>query len=135
MENLKEGALGIRNKLNVKEGDVLIGVFGRLTGDKGINEIVEAFERLSKISDTTKLLIVGEEEDKDRLLEKTKKAIEQNKRIIKTSWQKDLRPYFAAIDIFCLPSYREGFPQTPLEAQSFTEALCLHGHQGFNGSC
>jgi glycosyltransferase involved in cell wall biosynthesis len=118
MERLKIDALEIRNKLNVKEDDVLIGVFGRLTGDKGINEIVAAFEKLSKKCDTSKLLVVGGEEDKDRLPEKTKKGIEENKRIIKMSWQKDLEPYFAAIDIFCLPSYREGFPQTPLEAQA-----------------
>ncbi|MBN1796879.1 MAG: glycosyltransferase family 4 protein [Sedimentisphaerales bacterium] len=118
MEKLKKDGLGIRNKLNVKEGDVLIGIFGRLTGDKGVNEIVAAFERLSKKSDRIKLLIVGEEEEKDRLSEQTRKAIEENEKIIKISSQKDVKPYFSAIDIFCLPSYREGFPQTPLEAMA-----------------
>jgi glycosyltransferase involved in cell wall biosynthesis len=118
IEILKRDALRIRNELNIKEGDVLIGVFGRLTGDKGINEIVAAFEKLSQKYDTAKLLIIGEEEDKDRLSEKTRKAIEENEKIIKISSQKDLKPYFSAIDIFCLPSYREGFPQTPLEAQA-----------------
>jgi glycosyltransferase involved in cell wall biosynthesis len=44
--------------------------------------------------------------------------IANNTRIKPVGWQENPLPYYAAMDIFCLPSYREGFPQSPLEAQA-----------------
>lgn len=90
---------------------------GRLVGDKGVNELVEAFNRLSKDFYNIKLYLVGSLEPKlDPLKPTTLQAIRTNNQIIAFGQQKDVRPYLQASNIFVLPSYREGFPNVVLEA-------------------
>lgn len=108
----------MRSRLKIPLDSVVIGVFGRLTGDKGVNEIVAAFRQLTQQLNNVFLLVVGKQEEKDRLLPQTEQAIRNHPQIRTLGWQKTLLPYYATIDIFCLPSYREGFPQSPLEAQA-----------------
>lgn len=79
-------------------------------GDKGINELVNAFSAISKTSDKVKLLLVGPYEQKlDPLKKETLIEIESNSKIITTGFVKDVRPYFAVSDALAFPSYREGF--------------------------
>jgi glycosyltransferase involved in cell wall biosynthesis len=108
----------IRKSLKIPAEAIVIGVFGRLTREKGVNEMVSAFVKLSQQIDNIFLLVVGTQEEKDRLLPETEEIIRNHPRIRSLGWQKSLLPCYVAIDIFCLPSYREGFPQTPLEAQA-----------------
>lgn len=92
---------------------------GRLVGDKGVNELIDAFDRLSKEFEDIRLFLVGGKEEKlDPLSPKTLQKIESNERIIAVGKQSDVRPYLAASDIFVLPSYREGFPNVVLEASA-----------------
>lgn len=86
---------------------------GRMVGDKGINELVEAFKRLSNV----RLLLVGPMEEKlDPLKEKTICEIKNNPNIDWVGPQNDVRPFYVQADAFVFPSYREGFPNTVLEA-------------------
>ena len=106
----------IRRQLDVDNDFVFLFV-GRLVGDKGINELIAAFKKLCTDYEAVKLLLVGPYEDKlDPLKPETMQEIKNNKRIITTGSQKDVRPYYAASDAFVFPSYREGFPNTVLEA-------------------
>ena len=92
---------------------------GRLVGDKGINELVEAFVRLQSEIKNTRLLLVGTFEDKlDPLNSDTLQAIHSIDKIKVLGVKKgdELIAYYAASDCFVLPSYREGFPNTLLEA-------------------
>ena len=92
---------------------------GRLVGDKGINELVEAFVRLQSEIKNTRLLLVGTFEDKlDPLNSDTLQAIHSIDKIKVLGVKKgdELIAYYAASDSFVLPSYREGFPNTLLEA-------------------
>lgn len=90
---------------------------GRLVGDKGINELVEAFCRLNKELPTTRLLLVGAyEPELDPIKTEIIKEIENNPNIEAVGSQKDVRPWFAASDCHILASYREGFPNVVIEA-------------------
>jgi glycosyltransferase involved in cell wall biosynthesis len=94
---------------------------GRLVGDKGVNELVEAFNRLSQEHDDVKLHLIGGREDNlDPLRPETLEIIKSNNRIIEYGSQQDVRPFLKSADIFVLPSYREGFPNVVLEAMSMS---------------
>lgn len=99
--------------------DVFTFVFvGRIVREKGINELCEAFDLVSGIV-PARLIIVGFYEDNlDPISKKSREIINNNPSIesvgIKTG--DDLLAYYAAADCFVFPSYREGFPNTVLEA-------------------
>jgi glycosyltransferase involved in cell wall biosynthesis len=92
---------------------------GRIVGDKGINELVEAFVRLQKSQPKVRLLLVGNyEEHLDPLLPQTKALIDATPSIeaVGPQYGDNLKAYYAASDCFVFPSYREGFPNTVMEA-------------------
>lgn len=98
---------------------------GRMVRDKGINELVVAFEKLHQAHPDTRLLLVGPFEDAlDPVLPETKRMIEQHAAIEWIGWQKDIRPFLAASDVFVFPSYREGFPNVVIQAGAM-ELPCL----------
>jgi glycosyltransferase involved in cell wall biosynthesis len=98
--------------------DKLTFVFvGRLVADKGINELVEAFDIVSRNRNDVRLVLVGGQETKlDPLTDKTLATIEANENIVAVGQQSDVRPWLAAADVFVFPSYREGFPNVVIEA-------------------
>ena len=107
----------LKSKLNILPTDFVFIFVGRLVSDKGINELITAFEKLSAINHDVKLLLVGDFEEKlDPLLPETSNIISSNKNIISVGFQDDVRPYFAIASILVLPSYREGFPNVVLQA-------------------
>lgn len=92
---------------------------GRIVGDKGINELVEAFVRLNKEYPTARLALVGSyEANLDPLNPEILKTIEQNPCIdaCGAKYGDDLLVEYMKSDCFVMPSYREGFPNTVLEA-------------------
>ena len=108
------------NKLReIKRDDVFTFIFvGRIVRDKGINELIAAFDKLSQ-EHKVRLLLVGKFEDAlDPVSESTKKIIEVNSSIdyLGPQYGTDLLACYAASDCFVFPSYREGFPNTVLEA-------------------
>lgn len=91
---------------------------GRIVKDKGINELCEAFDKLSGIA-KTRLILVGPYEDNlDPISDKSRKIIENNPLIEAVGGKSgnELLAYYAAADCYIHPSYREGFPNTVLEA-------------------
>lgn len=102
-------------RLNIQKKDFVFIFVGRLVGDKGINELIDAFARI-KDSNVKLLLVGGLESDLDPLKSETIHEIDKNKNIISVGFQKDVRPYFAISHCLVFPSYREGFPNVVLQA-------------------
>lgn len=100
-----------------KEEVVTFCFVGRIVRDKGMNELVAAFQRLHQAYPNTRLVLVGPFEEKlDPVLPETRQVIEQQAAIEWMGWQNDIRPFLAASDVFVFPSYREGFPNVVLQA-------------------
>lgn len=110
----------IRDSLEIALDDFVFVFVGRLVGDKGINELLAAFELFSENSMETrapKLLLVGSfEANLDQLKKETLQKINSNINCIHVGFQIDVRPYLAIGDCFVFASYREGFPNVVLQA-------------------
>lgn len=103
----------IRESLGYADDDFVFGFIGRVTKDKGINELLQAF---LSIPDSAKLLIMGSAEGLDTLDKELLKKAKVNNDIKFHGAVSDVEKYFAAIDVLVLPSYREGFGNVIIEA-------------------
>ena|SRR5690606_35934932 len=105
----------LKKELGILSTDHVFIFVGRLVGDKGINELIEAFGKLE--TKNAKLLLVGSlESELDPLKEHTLNEINTNKNIVSIGFQSDVRPYFAISHCLVFPSYREGFPNVVMQA-------------------
>ena len=90
---------------------------GRLVADKGIRELTDAFFRLWEEGRKVHLLLCGETEAEDPLPDSTRHRMETCPCIhFSAGWLSDVRPWYAAADALVHSSYREGFPNTVIEA-------------------
>ena len=111
---VEEMAKGIKT-----EGIFTFIFVGRIVGDKGINELVSAFAELHKKYEKTRLLLIGNfEQHLDPLQAETLNVIDKHTSIesLGPKYGDELLAYYAASDCFVFPSYREGFPNTVMEA-------------------
>ena len=103
----------------IRKTDVFTFVFvGRIVKDKGINELCQAMEMLSGIAPVRLLLVGPYEDDLDPISQHSKDIIENNSSIVYlgSKYGDKMLAYYAAADCFVFPSYREGFPNTVIEA-------------------
>lgn len=113
-QEVEDMAKGIKT-----EGIFTFIFVGRIVGDKGVNELVSAFTELHKKYEKTRLLLIGNfEQHLDPLQAKTLNVIDKHISIesLGPKYGDELLAYYAASDCFVFPSYREGFPNTVMEA-------------------
>lgn len=109
----------LRNEIGIPQENFVFIFIGRLVRDKGVNELIEAFELLSEHHIKTSLLLVGGmESDLDPLLPKTLNCIKNHNAIFAVGTVPDVRPYLACSNALVFPSYREGFPNVVMQAAS-----------------
>ena len=108
----------LRKKIGLANNDLVVGFVGRIVKDKGINELVGAWKKINSTHKNAKLLLIGPIEKKDSVSAETLAEIENNNTIITTGNVGDVAPFYTVMDIFILPTYREGFPTVVLEASS-----------------
>jgi len=107
----------LKKQWSILPDDFVFVFVGRLVRDKGINELIAAFQQLSANHHKVKLLLVGNyEQDLDPLLPETLQIIENDENVIAVGFQQDVRPFFAVSNALVFPSYREGFPNVVLQA-------------------
>lgn len=112
-----------QNRLRAREeysaATPVIGFTGRLTCDKGIPELLQAFDRLLVQFPQAVLLLVGWFDDSEDALDAAERGyIETHPRIVCTGFVPDTAPYYHAMDVLVLPTWREGFPNAVLEASA-----------------
>ncbi|BAX82630.1 glycosyltransferase family 4 protein [Labilibaculum antarcticum] len=107
----------LQKELGLFNSDCVFCFVGRIVRDKGINELINAFQQLSIKYPNCKLILVGDyEADLDPISSETLKTIQDHASILEMGWQEDVRPFFAVSDVLAFPSYREGFPNVVMQA-------------------
>jgi glycosyltransferase involved in cell wall biosynthesis len=122
-----------RQSLGIPQEDFIFIFIGRLVSEKGINELVEAFNNLQAENQNISLLLVGPfEKELDPLKEKTFKTIQLHEKIFTTGYQEDVRPYLAVSNALTFPSYREGFPNVVMQAGAMNLPAIVSNINGCN---
>ena len=108
----------IREQCGLKECDKVIGFVGKFSKEKGCEELLSAFKEVSSVNRDAKLLFIGAVNGNDGVSLEMFDFFEQSIDIIKISNVDNIEKYLAAMDVFVLPSYREGFGMSVIEAQA-----------------
>lgn len=114
----KHASAALRASLRIDSDDLVIGFVGRLVVDKGIEDLICAWDLLKNRYSKIKLLLVGPFEERDAVCEEVKSTIRTDYTIVHTGLVSNPAAYYAIMDIFVLPSYREGLPTVIIEASS-----------------
>ena len=107
---------GLRRDLGVPDQSFVVGYVGRLTHDKGVEELVQATLKLAGDGRDVRLLMVGAFESGDPVDPECARLISTSALIHATGYVDDPKPYYPVMDLFALPSHREGLGNALLEA-------------------
>jgi glycosyltransferase involved in cell wall biosynthesis len=117
VERFSPGPSDVRARLAIPLDAPVVGFVGRLTRDKGIPELIEAFETILSEEPQARLLLVGWfDAAEDALAAHVCARIVSHPSIHCTGFVVDPAPYYKAMDLMVLASWREGFPNAVLEA-------------------
>jgi glycosyltransferase involved in cell wall biosynthesis len=114
----ENGARELRAKLGIDAGAPVVGFVGRLTRDKGIPELYEAYSLLRAQFPALKLLLVGDYERGDAVPSDIRDRLTADAGVVRSGWVADPALYYRVMDVLALPTYREGIGLVSLEAQA-----------------
>lgn len=106
----------LRRELRIPEDAVVIGFVGRLAREKGVAELLDAWRSLAEKHRDLHLLCVGWWENRDPVPSGVKTFLEEHPNAHLVGEQSDVARFYLVMDVVALPTYREGFPNVPLEA-------------------
>lgn len=118
-------------------GKIVIGFVGRVSQHKGAFELVDAFEEVYKLHPDTRLIMMGHIDCPDEF----KERYETHPGVIHIPFQDKVALYMSLFDIFVLPSWREGFPNVPIQAAAMGLPVIVSNatgcvdavNEGYNG--
>lgn len=117
----------IKKDLGLDAADIVFGFCGRICNDKGIPELVDAFERFQQRNPNlkAKLLFIGRFDSRDGISEQKKRQIERNKDIVVSGHinKTEIPYYYSLLDVFVFPSHREGFGMCVVEASAMERPI------------
>lgn len=123
----------LKKELGIHPLDTVFIFIGRIVADKGIHELIDAFQEFSSIKEHTKLILVGPlEQELDPIQEDTLHIIHTHPKIINLGFKKDIRPFLAISNVLVFPSYREGFPNVVLQASAMQLPCIVSNINGCN---
>ena len=110
----------IRRKYGIGENDFVYGFIGRITGDKGVNELFTAAKKRLQETEDTWLMLVGDLEKVYTLDQTLLQWAQNEKRVVFCGYTEVVEQYLSAMDVYILPSHREGFGSAVVEAEAMS---------------
>lgn len=98
----------VRARHGIARDAIVVGFVGRLSREKGIVELLEAFRELCRMRADLVLLLVGDYEHKQRPPVELIEFVADSPHVRHVGWQTDPLPFYGAMDMVVLPSHREG---------------------------
>jgi glycosyltransferase involved in cell wall biosynthesis len=122
----------VLREVGIESGDFVVGSVGRLVREKGFMELFAAMDHLSVRYPQIKLVVIGPRElDQDDALDPVYMDDLQERGIVRfVNWSNDMRPWYASMDVFVLPSYREGIPRACMEAAALKRPVVASDIRG-----
>lgn len=106
----------LRARYGIEKNARIIGYIGRIVRDKGIEELAAAWSVLAPQYPDVHLVLVGPLEPQDPVSPASLDALQSHPRVHFMDDTEDPAPYYSIFDVVTLPTYREGFPNVPLES-------------------
>ncbi len=106
----------LRSDLSIPADSPIVLFVGRLVRDKGIIDLAEAWRDIVSSVPSARLLLVGPYEPRDPVPPDVRRRLEQDPTVRHVGWTEKPAPYYALANVTVLPTYREGFPNVPLES-------------------
>ena len=133
--NSKTSADQIRDELGIGSGDIVIGIIGRVVREKGYVEWIMAAKEVLKKHKNIKFIAIGDtlESDRDGVKSELDRLINENginNNVIFTGSRSDIPELLSIMDIFTLPSYREGMPRSIIEAMCMAKPVVATNIRG-----
>jgi glycosyltransferase involved in cell wall biosynthesis len=127
---LDDRLAALRKGLGIPEGSLVVGAVGRLVAEKGYRELFAAAREIRRAKPDTRFLILGapDREKADAISSSEIARAEED--VIFTGWVDDVRDLMALMDVFVLPSYREGQPVSAIEAAAMGRPMVLSDIRG-----
>ncbi|WP_285522130.1 sugar transferase [Deinococcus rhizophilus] len=111
-----EETRALREALDLPEGTPVVGFVGRLARDKGLPELVSAYQALQLEVPEARLLLIGGEDAGDPVPPGVMETLGRLPGVLRTGLVPSATPYYPLMSVLALPTYREGFPAVALEA-------------------
>lgn len=134
--NLPFSRLKKREELGISGDAKVVGFIGRIVKEKGILDLIYAFDKvLAKIPEAL-LLVIGDNLANERDLTTKREVtallerLNLGERIIFTGYRSDVNELLATVDVFVLPSYREGMPRSVIEAMAMGKPVVATNIRG-----
>lgn len=134
----------LKHELKINERATVFSFLGRMVKEKGILELLKAFEIVNKKHPETVLICMGSlpKSERDQSAYDEIIKFDSSDNIIFTGQVEAPELYYALSDVFVLPSYREGMPRSIIEAMAMHNAVIatnirgsreevVHGHNGY----
>jgi glycosyltransferase involved in cell wall biosynthesis len=116
-----ERARALRARLGIPDGAPVVGFVGRFTRDKGVPDLLDAFDLLLASFPDARLLMLGDFEEGDPIPESYVTRLRSHPCVIMPGFVSDPGSYYRIMDVVAFPSYREGLAGPPLEAALVAE--------------
>lgn len=114
----KEIINSLKDQIGIDKNDIVYGFVGRVSKDKGVLQLLDAWREFSNEVKNAKLLIIGPIDTRDPIGENFIEEVNHFKNVIYLGEKADVKNYYSIMDVFVLPSFREGFPTVVLEASA-----------------